>query len=135
MTGTHRATVEDVHELAAGMPHVTMQHGPDNPVYQVGGKPFVFCRPPRADAVDPDTGERYDDIIVFWTPSEADKQALIGDETTPFFTTSHFDDHPSLLVRASHLGELSRNELAEVIEDAWLAQASARRTAAWLARP
>ncbi|CAN5156520.1 hypothetical protein BH23ACT9_BH23ACT9_39590 [soil metagenome] len=118
------------------MPHVTMQHGPsDNPVYQVGGKSFAFFRTPRADAVDPDTGERYTDIIVFWVPSEADKQALIQDETTPFFTTDHFNGHPSVLVRASHLGRLTRNELAEVIEDAWLSQASARRAAAWLAQP
>jgi hypothetical protein len=93
----------------------------------------VFFRTPRPDAVDPDTGQRYDDVIVFWVPSEADKQALIQAETTPFFTTAHFDGHPSVLVRASRLGELSRTELAEIIEDAWLSQASARRAAAWLA--
>ena len=49
------------------MPHVTVERGPrDNPVYQVGGKSFVFFRNPRPDAVDPETGERYDDVIVFW---------------------------------------------------------------------
>jgi hypothetical protein len=31
------------------------------------------------------------------------------------------------------LGELSRSELAELVEDAWLARASARRRAEWLA--
>jgi hypothetical protein len=37
------ARVEDVHELALGMPHVKVEHGPSgNPVYQVGGKSFVF---------------------------------------------------------------------------------------------
>jgi hypothetical protein len=102
-------------------------------VYQVGGKSFVFFRTARSDAVDPDSGQRYDDVIVFWVPSEADKQALIQDETTPFFTTAHFNGHPSVLVRASRLGEMRRAELAEVIEDAWLSQASARRAAAWLA--
>src|ERR1017187_1262947 len=67
-----RARVEDVHELA--MPHVVAGHGPHgNPVYQVGGKSFVFFRNPRPDAVDPGTGERYADVIVFWVPSEADK--------------------------------------------------------------
>ena len=55
------------------------------------------------------------------------------DEDSPFFTTSHFDGHPSVLVRGSRLGELTRAELAEVIEDAWLARASVRRRAAWLA--
>ncbi len=116
------------------MPHVTTQLGSsDNAVYQVGGKSFAFFRPPRADAVDPVTGERYNDVVVLWVPSEADKQALIQDETTPFFTTAHFNGHPSVLVRASRLCELSRKELAEVIQDAWLSQASARRAAAWLA--
>jgi hypothetical protein len=115
------------------MPHVTVEYGTgDNPVYQVGGKSFVFFRTPRPDAVDPDTGERYADVIVFWVESEADKQALVQDEASRFFTTAHFDGHPSVLLRAGRIGELTRNELAEVVQDAWLSRASARRAAAWL---
>lgn len=131
--GSRPARVEDVHELASAMPHVTVEYGTgDNPVYQVGGKSFVFFRNPRPDAVDPDTGERYADVIVFWVDSEADKQALVQDETSPFFTTAHFDGHPSVLLRASRIGELTRSELAEVVHDAWLSRASSRRAAAWL---
>ena len=127
------ARVEDVHELASAMPHVVVDHGTgDNPIYQVGGRSFIFFRNPRPDAVDPDTGERYDDVIVFWVGSEADKQSLIQDASSPFFTTAHFDGHPSVLLRGSHIGELTRRELAEVIQDAWLARASARRAKAWL---
>ncbi|MEV0562142.1 MmcQ/YjbR family DNA-binding protein [Dactylosporangium sp. NPDC050588] len=123
-----------MHALAAGMPHVTVVHGSgDNPVYQVGGKSFVFFRNPRPDAVDPVTGERFPDVIVFWVESDADKQALIQDASTPFFTTAHFNGHPSVLLRASRLGELTYAELAEVVQDAWLSRASARRAAAWLA--
>src|SRR3954454_5015634 len=104
-----RARVEDVHELALAMPHVTIADGTQgNPVYQVGGKSFVFFRTPRPDAFDPDTGERYPDVIVFWVPSESDKQALVQDPGSPFFSTPHFDGHPSGLVRAARLGELSR---------------------------
>jgi len=129
-----RATVEDVHQLAAALPHVTREAGPGgNAVYQVGGKTFIFFRNPRPDAVDPESGERYDDVLVFWVADESDKLALVQDETSPFFTTPHFAGHPSVLVRASRLGELSRSELAEVVEDAWLARASARRRAEWLA--
>ena len=131
---TQRARVEDVHELAGGMPYVTVEKGPsDNPVYQVGGKSFIFFRNPRPDAFDPDTGERYADVIVFWVPSEADKQALVQDPTSPFFTTPHFDGHRSVLLRASRLRELTRQELAEVVQDAWLSQASQRRRTTWLA--
>ena len=93
----------------------------------MGGKSFVFFRNPRPDAFDPDTGERYPDVVVFWVADEAAKQALVQDEATPFFTTPHFDGHPSVLIRLSRLHELSRRELAEVIEDAWLSRASARR--------
>ena len=129
-----RARVRDVHEIAAGMPFVTVAEiGPGRPVYQVGRKSFVFFRNPRPDAVDPDTGERYDDVIVIWVGSEADKQALIQDERTPFFTTRHFDGHLSVLLRASRVGELARDELAEVIQEAWLSRASKRRAADWLA--
>jgi hypothetical protein len=128
-----RARLSDVHELALGMPFVTVAHGPSgNPVYQVGGKSFVFFRNPRPDAVDPRSGERYPDVIVFWVSSDADKQALVQDAASPFFTTDHFDGHPSVLVRASRLGELTRDELAEVVQDAWLARASLSRAAKWL---
>jgi hypothetical protein len=129
-----QARVEDVHELALGLPHVTVVDGSQaNPVYQVGGKSFIFFRTPRPDAVDPHTGERLRDVIVFWVESEGDKQALVQDPTTPFFTTPHFDGHDSVLVRAGRLGEITRGELAELVQDAWLARASARRRAAWLA--
>ena len=125
-----RATVADVHEIARGMPGATVTHDP--PVYQVSGRSFVFFRNPRPDAVDPDSGERYDDVIVFWVASEEDKQALVLDESTPFFTTPHFNGHTSVLLRGSRIGELDRDELAETIYDAWLSRAGKRAAAAWL---
>jgi hypothetical protein len=131
--GSRKARLDDVHEIAMGMPHVTVQYGPHgNPVYQVGARSFVFFRNPRPDAVDPVTGERYPDVIVFWVASEGAKQALIQDQDSPFFTTSHFDGHASVLVRGSRIGELTIEELTEVVQDAWLARASARRAAGWL---
>ncbi|MFC9440877.1 MmcQ/YjbR family DNA-binding protein [Nocardia sp. NPDC057030] len=133
-TVSRRAELADVHELATGMPHVTRIDGPaGNPVYQVGGKSFVFFRTPRPDAFDAETGERYRDVIMFWVPSDSDKQALVQDPGLPFFTTAHFDGHPSVLVRGSRIGELSVAELSEVVQDAWLSRASRRRAADWLA--
>jgi hypothetical protein len=127
------ATVPDVHRIAAGMPHVTVYPGTaDRPVYQVGGRSFVFFRNPRPDAVDPATGERYDDVIVFWVDGDQDKQALLQ-SGPPYFTTPHFDGHPSVLIRASQLGGLSLAEITELIQDAWLSRASRRRASAWLA--
>ena len=127
------ATVDDIHATARGMPHVTVARPEKNPVYQVGGKSFVFFRTPRPDAVDPGTGERYNDVVVIWVASEGDKQALLQDELLPFFTTAHFDGHPSVLLRASRVAEMDRDVLVEIVEEAWLAQASDRRGRAWLA--
>jgi hypothetical protein len=128
-----KARVEDVHRLAQAMPYTTVYPGSaENPVYQVGGKSFIFFRNPRPDAVDPDTGERYDDVIVFWVPDEQDKEALVQDESSPCFTTPHFAGHTSVLVRGSRIGELSLSELTELVQDAWLSRASKRRQQEWL---
>lgn len=128
------ARTDDVHAIAVSMPHVKRIEGPKgNPIYQVGGKSFVFFRTPQPDAEDPETGERYADVIMIWVESESDKLALIQDPALPFFTTDRFDGHPSVLVRASRLPEISRTELTELIQDAWLSRASKRRADRWLA--
>lgn len=77
-------------------------------------------------------GERYDDVIVFWVGSDDDKRALVEDPGSPWFTTPHFEGHPSALVRASRLGELDKDEVVEVVQEAWLSRASPRRAAEWL---
>ncbi|MDT5093462.1 MAG: hypothetical protein QOH60_2825 [Mycobacterium sp.] len=129
------AAVSDVHAIAAAMPHTTRIDGPKgNAVYQVGGKSFVFFRNPRPDARDPETGEMYPDVIVIWVGSEDDKKALVQDPGSPFFTTKHFDGHLSVLVRASRVSRIDADELAELIQDAWLSRASKRRGEQWLAQ-
>lgn len=127
------ARSDDVHAIAAAMPHTTRVEGPKgNAIYQVGGKSFVYFRTPQPDAVDPGTGERYPDVIMIWVGSEEDKLALLQDPRELFFTTGRFTDHPSVLVRASRIGTIGVTELTELIQDAWLAQASKRRAQRWL---
>jgi hypothetical protein len=124
------ATVDDIHEIARSLPGVTVSaEGPT--VYQVSRRSFIFFRNPRPDAVDPETGERYTDVIVLWVDSELEKEAILADTTLPFFTTPHFDGHPSVLLRGSRVGELSRAELAGFVEGAWLARAGPRAIARW----
>ena len=134
MTARSRAAVpSDVRDLALRMPFTREVPGSQGrPVFQVGGRSFVFFRNPRPDAVAAD-GERMADVVVFWVGSEEDKQSLVQDETSPFFTTPHFDGHPSVLLRLADVGRLSLAELAEVVQDAWLSRASATRARAWLA--
>ena len=101
--------------------------GPDRPVYQVGGKSFVFFRSARPDAFDPETGERYDDVVVFWVPDDETKRALVADPGTPYFTTPHFDGYPVVLVR---LDRIDVDALTEVVTDAWVCRAPKRLAAA-----
>jgi hypothetical protein len=134
MARSRRATVADLRELAGSMPGVTVVQGPrGNDIYQVSRRSFVFFRTPRPDATDPASGERYADVVMLWVGSAVEKEALVADESTPFFTTPHFDGHPSVLLRTSRIGELSRDELAEVVYDAWLARASKTAARRWLA--
>ena len=130
MPGRRGASVADIHRLAAALPGVTCT---DGRVYQVSRKSFVFFRTPRPDALDPETGERLTDVIVFWVESLEEKQAMLADPDSPYFTTAHFDGHPSVLIRAGRIGELDVSEVDEVITSAWLAQAPKRMAAAYLA--
>jgi hypothetical protein len=84
------------------------------------GRGFVLYRKPHKTAVDPDTGEMYDDLLVIRTANDDDKRALV-EADGPFFTIPHFNGYNAVLVRLSRLAEISRDELAEVITDAWRA--------------
>jgi len=75
----------------------------------------------------------YDDLLVIRTGSAEDKEALVEDESLPFFTIDHFRGYNAVLVRQSRLGEITREELAEVITDAWLAVAPKKLARAYLA--
>ena len=122
------ARPEDVDEICAALPET--EHGTswgDRPTWKVPrgdkGKGFVLYRAPHKTAVDPVTGEMYDDLVVISTPTEVEKHALVADESTPFFTIDHFRGYSAVLVQLSRLGEISRQELVEVITDAWAAKA------------
>ena len=133
--GPRPATVDDIHEIAQSLPGVTRGAAPgtlDPVVYQVSRRSFLFFRNPRPDAFDADTGERFTDVIVFWVDGEYEKEAILADTSLPFFTTSHFDGHPSVLVRGARVGELSRDELQEFVERAWLSRAGPRAVARWM---
>ena len=131
--GSRPATVDDIHDIARSLPGVTVADGRST-VCQVSRRSFIFFRNPRPDAFDPHTGERYTDVIVFWVDSELEKEAILADASLPFFTTPHFGGHPSVLLRASRVGEMSRDELAGFVEGAWLSRAGPRAIARWRQR-
>jgi hypothetical protein len=80
-------------------------------------------RKPGKTAIDPETGDPYTDLLVIRTANEADKSALVEGDG-PFFTIDHFSGYNAVLAQTSRLGEISRAELAEVIDEAWCACAA-----------
>jgi len=113
-----------VHEICMSLPEVELGISwGDRPTYLVRGKGFVLYRKPGRTAVDPRTGEPYDDLIVITTRDVVDKEALVADERLPFFTIDHLNGFNAVLVQQSRLGEVEREELAEIITDAWAAKA------------
>ncbi|MDX6374422.1 MAG: hypothetical protein QOD98_3410 [Nocardioidaceae bacterium] len=128
------ATPGDVDDICMGLPEVELGTSwGDNPTYKVRGKGFLMHRPPGRTAVNPETGEWYDDLLVIQVPSELEKRALVDDARLPFFTIDHFKGYNAVLVQQSRLGEMSRAELAEVITDAWLTRAPKSLAKAFLA--
>lgn len=128
---TLRATPEDIDAICTSLPEVELGISwGDRPTYKVPrggkGKGFLLYRSPHRSAIDPETGEMYDDLLVIVTPTAAEKQALVDDPTTPFFTIDHFRSFNAVLVQQSRLGEIGRDELMEIITDAWAAKAPRR---------
>ena len=128
---TRPATPADVDEICGSLPDTEFGTSwGDVPTWKVPagpkGRGFVLYRPPHKTAVDPETGEMYDDLLVIVTPTEAEKRALVEDPRTPFFTIDHFRGNNAVLVQQSRLGELSREELAEILTDAWATRAPKR---------
>ncbi|MGC4112686.1 MAG: hypothetical protein QM747_20140 [Nocardioides sp.] len=122
-----RARVADVDAMCRALPEVELGLAwGDRPTYLVRQKPkprgFVLARAPRHDAVDPATGEEYDDLLVIRTADAADKAALV-EADGPFFTIDHFRNYNAVLLQQSRIGELGLDELREVLTDAWLAVA------------
>jgi hypothetical protein len=128
------ATMADLEELALAMPQATKEVAADGrPSYLVHGKMFCFHRSRRPDAVDPATGERMDDVLMFRVPGLEEKELILSDDRGIYFTTPHFRGYPAVLVRIPDLARLDREELRDVVVDAWLTRAQKRIAKAWLA--
>lgn len=127
---TRAARPEDVDEIAGSLPDTEFGTSwGDRPTWKVPsgpkGKGFLLYRAPHRSATDPETGELYDDLLVVHVPDQGAKQALL-DGDNPFFDIDHFRGFNAVLVQLSRLGEIERDELVEVITDAWASKAPKR---------
>jgi hypothetical protein len=122
------ATWGDVRRLASALPEVSERDGHE---WRVTGKPMLWERPLRRRDLD-ELGESAPKgpILGARVPDEGAKLALVADDPGIYFTTSHFDGYPAVLVQLDHI---DTRELAELVVEAWLAQAPKRLVNAYLA--
>ena len=126
--------MDDLDELALALPETTKELSDDGrPSYLANGKYFCFHRRPRPDAVDPDTGGRMEDVLVFRVPNLDVKELMVADDRGVFFTTPHWNGYPAVLTRISTLARIDRDELQETLVEAWLTRAPKQVAKAWLA--
>jgi hypothetical protein len=118
------ATWDDVASIIGEL-QLTDERSPHE--WRVGKKLIAWERPLRksdrealaALGIEPPEG----DILGVRVADEGVKFALIDDEPDVYFTTSHFDGYPAVLVKLAEIDELG---LRELIVEAWLTQAPKR---------
>lgn len=108
-------TEDDVRRIALCLPHTTERPSYGTPGFRVKDRLFARIR-------------EEGNVLVVWCEDEGEKQALIATEPATFFTTPHYEGHPSVLVRF----EAADVELlAELLTESWRLRAPAKLVAAY----
>lgn len=105
-------TWKTVQKIAATLPDMEEGTSYGTPSFKVRGGKFML-RMRNDDEVATNT-------LVLRT---SEKEALLADDRGIFFSTPHYDDHPTILVRLAKVGE---RELRELVTEAWRLTAPAR---------
>jgi hypothetical protein len=91
---------------------------------------FVWERPLRPKEVQALGGAAPDGPIVAARVEHLGaKEALLGDDSSVYFTTPHFDGYPAILAR---LDRISAKDLDELVTEAWLVRAPKRVVQSYL---
>jgi hypothetical protein len=106
------ASEDDVRAIALSLPETEERPSYGTPGFRV--KDRLFAR------------IREEGVLLVWCADEAEKDFLIRAEPEKFFTIPHYDGHPTVLVRLAAVG---RDELAELLTDAWRVRAPKRLAA------
>jgi hypothetical protein len=124
------ASWEDVRRIALALPESSEQSSRGRSSWRVRDKLFVWERPLRAGEVQA-LGEAAPDgpILAARVEHLGAKEALLADDPRVFFTTPHFDGYAAVLVR---LERIAREELTELIVEAWLSRAPKRLAAQYI---
>lgn len=100
---------DDVRGLSLALPETTERSSYGRPAFRVKDKVFACLY-------------KEPGVLVLWRETEEEKFELIAADPDKFFTTAHYDGYPMVLVRLDAVG---REELAELLEEAWLTRAPA----------
>lgn len=124
------ASWEHVRRIALALPESSEQSSRGRSSWRVRDKLFVWERPLRAGEVQA-LGEAAPDgpILAARVEHLGAKEALLADDPRVFFTTPHFDGYAAVLVR---LERIAREELTELIVEAWLSRAPKRLAAQYI---
>ena len=96
-------TEDDVRRLALSLPATTEKPSYGTPGFRVADKLFARIR-------------EEGDVLVVWVADEGEKLGLVESEPEKFFTTPHYDGHPTVLVRFE---AVDAEELRELITESW----------------
>jgi hypothetical protein len=105
------ATEDDVRRIALGLPETIEKPWFGTPGFRVKDKGFLRIRSEAEGA-----------LVVFVADLD-EKEALLAADPEVFFTTPHYDGHPTVLVR---LDAVAPDELEELIIDSWRVRAPKR---------
>jgi hypothetical protein len=118
------ATWDDVARICLALPETVESTSYGGRAWKVRGKGFVWERPLRRRDLDElgDAAPR-GPVLGATVPDEGAKRALIAEQPDVYFTTSHFDGFPAVLVRLDAIDETGLTELAG---EAWACRAPRR---------
>lgn len=102
-------TDDDVRRLSLALPEATERSSYGLPAFRVKDRVFACLY-------------KEPGVLVLWRETEEEKLELIAADPEKFFTTAHYDGYPMVLVRLDTVG---KDELAELLEEAWLTRAPA----------
>jgi hypothetical protein len=113
-SSSRTVTWETVRAIALAFPGTQESTSYGTPAFKVAGKLFVRLR------------EEGDTVVV--RIDEADRAMRMQADPNAFFITDHYVPYPWLLVR---LSAVSRDDLADLLEESWRLRAPKRLLAAY----
>jgi hypothetical protein len=127
-------SMEEVARIAMDLPEVTEGTGHGYRTWKVAGKGFVWDRPfSKADikrfAGEPVPGGP---ILAVRVEDLDEKDLILANAPAGFFTISHFDGYPAVLIELKKAG---KRAVREAIVDAWLACAPRPLAEEYLTKP